>query len=258
MFARFRGKDISAKPAESEAAGLSELRAGLATRVDLALSEKEQAWASDACLLRFLRARSLIVPKALDMLVACLEWRRSYGVEELKRPGGEHEAVMRETAACGKMFVLDHCDNLGRAVIVMRPGFEDCSDGVKNVRFLVYTLERAADLAHSGHFTILIDYFSGKISLRNSPSLAIMKETVHILQNMYPERLGDAFLFDAPRFFLTTYKIVSALMDPVTRDKVNFVAKGQPVAVLDPGTTPVEYGGSLDYTFNVGKYIPSQ
>lgn len=78
----------SAAPTESEA--LSSLRA--------ALSEAgvgPSAFLSDACLLRYLRARGLDVRKALVMLQGTLAWRAAYRPERLL---AEHGRSLRAEA----------------------------------------------------------------------------------------------------------------------------------------------------------------
>lgn len=50
----------------------------------------------------------------------------------------------------------------------------------------------------------LIDFFNFNLS---NVSLKSAKETAHVLQNHYPERLGAAILYNPPRFFEQFYKV---------------------------------------------------
>lgn len=261
MLARLRGRSAAPPPTDSEA--LSELRAAL-SQEDLSQSPSAQSFLTDACLLRYLRARSLSVSKSLSLLQHTLSWRASYRPHFLL---SSHLPELRSEAASGKMFVLPEPDRLNRAVIVMRPGLENSEDPVANIRYLVYTLERAAALsevhAGDGKFTVLVDYFTGTFSVRNCPSIAVMKETTTILQNHYPERLGAMFFYDAPMFLLGMLRVIRPFIDPVTRDKLFFVkskdaSEDQDVKrLLDLERTPVEYGGILEYQFQPEHYFES-
>lgn len=259
MFSRLRGLSSSAPPSESEA--LTQLREAL-SKEDLSHYTTANHFLTDACLLRYLRARSLSVTKAHTLLMNTLSWRSSYKPHELLT---SHLPFLRSEASSGKMFVLPSPDRTGRAVIIMRPGLENSSDPIANVRYLVYTLERAAALSENttaaGKFTVLVDYFTGHVNMSTCPSLAVMKETTAILQNHYPERLGAMFLYDPPKFLLGMLKIIRPFIDPVTREKL-FIVKRESAAddanvkrLLDLQTTPTDYGGTLKMDFEPDKYF---
>lgn len=192
------------------------------------------------------------------MITATLTWRASFGTGQLWE---NHEQSLRHEAASAKMFVLPNVDRMGRSVIVMRPGLENSTDGAANIRYLVYTLERAAEVTKEGKFTVLVDYFTGKINRSTLPGLSVMKETTAILHGHYPERLGCAFLYNAPKFFYGLFKMLSPFIDPVTKQKIFFVnretAKDDENCkrFLDLEHTPKEYGGNADLQFDVDKYF---
>lgn len=54
-------------------------------------------------------------PRALQMLRETLKWRSEYHPERLSWDNIKHEG------ARGKLFILDHPDNDGRPVVLMRP-----------------------------------------------------------------------------------------------------------------------------------------
>lgn len=198
------------------------------------------------------------VQKAEDMLLATLAWRKEY------QPGSLHARFkdsLRGEAASGKMFVLPKPDRAGNAVIVMRPGLENSTDVDANIRFLVYTLERAASVSESGKYTVIVDYFTGAVSISNSPSFGVMKATNSILQTHFPERLGVCMFYDAPAFFSALMKMLKPFIDPVTRDKLFFVKREGAALdkhvqrLLDLESTPLDYGGKLAYQFDVTNYF---
>lgn len=162
------------------------------------------------------------------------------------------------------MYVLPTVDRQGQAVIVMRPGLENSSDPVGNVRYLVYTLERAAALSKNGKYTVIVDYLTGNVSVSTSPSFSVMRETTHILQHHYPERLGSMFLYDAPKFILGMLKMLRPFIDPVTREKLFFPKRATAsenedcIRLLDLENTPQEYGGSMRYEFDCKEYFEKE
>lgn len=255
MFSSLFRRDASPPLTEEEA--LAQFRTVLNSNESCNTSPAKE-WLTDDCLLRFLRARSLSVPKATEMILETIAWRASYRPNSLF---AEYPDSLQKEASSGKMFVLPCTDRSGNAVIVMRPGLENSSDVDSNIRYLVYTLERASALSKSGKFTVIVDYFTGNISVSTSPSFSVMKQTNSILQNHFPERLGACFFYDAPGFFTALLTMLKPFIDPVTRDKI-FFAKSATATdnedckrLLDLENTPQAYGGTLNYDFDVKEYF---
>lgn len=71
--------------------------------------------------------------------------------------------------------------------------------------------------------TWLIDF--GGYNRKNQPPWKVSMQTLHIVQNHYPERLGRAVNFQPPFLFELFYKAISPFVDPVTRDKLVFLHK---------------------------------
>uniref|UniRef100_A0A7S1J558 CRAL-TRIO domain-containing protein n=1 Tax=Eutreptiella gymnastica TaxID=73025 RepID=A0A7S1J558_9EUGL len=216
----------------------------------MALDKDLRDWADDACLDRYLRARSYNVDKAEAMLAGSLKWRREFGTHKLL---GEYMQDVQSEGAVGKMYVHGK-DNMGRPVIYMKPRLDQQKGTqVQQMRHLVYTLERAISMMENGveKFVLLID-FNG-YSLRNAPSISTQRETLSILQNQYPERLGLAVCYCAPFLFNQSFKLIKPFIDPVTAAKLAFVSEKEkvtyfsthfPVSCLErdySGDDPTEY-----------------
>ncbi|XXG70700.1 hypothetical protein AAC387_Pa07g0122 [Persea americana] len=54
-------------------------------------------------------------------------------------------------------------------------------------------------------------------------SVKVTRETAHVLQEHYPERLGLAILYNPPKFFESFWTVVKPFLEPKTYRKVKFV-----------------------------------
>ena len=210
-----------------------------------------------AMALRHYRAEKGDVASASRKMGATLRWRKEFGVRELTEcfdDGGsagargespEAEAaerrrallrtVLREEARTGKLYVRGH-DRGGRAIMYMAPGRENTRDETNQMRFLVYSIERAlactaAEQARRGpdvrsirpgeeKMCIIIDFDCW--TLLGSPPMSTTMYTIDILQNHYCERMHRAYVFNPPRFFTVFWNLVKNFIDPVTREKMQF------------------------------------
>ncbi|RKP12006.1 CRAL-TRIO domain-containing protein, partial [Piptocephalis cylindrospora] len=177
---------------------------------------RERAWLSKECLLRYLRAHRWSVSSAKKGLAETLEWRRIY------RPDMIPSEEVRVEGETGKTFPSGF-DRVGRPIIYMRPRLENTKASDRQLRYVVFILERALAMMSPGveTVTLVIDYKGA--SMRQSPGLATCKSFLHILSHHYPERLGKAFVVDGPWYFFTLFRMLNPFMDPVTREKVWFV-----------------------------------
>eukprot|EP01035_Chromulina_nebulosa_P023500 gene23500-30467_t len=62
-----------------------------------------------------------------------------------------------------------------------------------------------------------------KFSLFSAPPFAATKETIHMLCNCYPERLGHCIVYQPPTIFYSFFNAVKIYLDPKTVSKVVFV-----------------------------------
>ena len=210
-----------------------------------------------ACLCRYLRARGWDVVKAKKMLDATLTWRVSSGVDALRF------ADVAAEATTGKMTRLGCRDRKGRPVLLMRPRFENTRQPQGQIQFLIWNMESSyrsmskgqggpplgagSDLA-SEQLLIIVDFLD--YSLRNAPPTKTSMETLHILLNHYPERLGGAVLLSPPALFSVLWAMVQPFLDSRTTSKIHFIdpatAAGQAKmqALLDLPLLDATLGGT--------------
>ncbi|KAL8160458.1 hypothetical protein V2J09_001995 [Rumex salicifolius] len=236
-------------------AKVKELRAALGP-----LSGRISKFCTDACLVRYLEARNWNGDKARKMLEDTIKWRTFYKPEEIRWNEVAHEG---ET---GKVSRANFKDRLGRSVLILRPGKQNTTSAEGNIRHLVYMIENAIlNLPEGqGHMSWLIDFTGWSMS--TSVPVKTARETINILQNHYPERLGVAFLYNPPRIFeafwksplrwLVLWQIVKYFLDDKTFQKVKFVHpnKKESLEVMkshfDIENLPAEFGGNATLDYN--------
>jgi len=225
-----------------------------------ALTPTEKVWADDACLLRYLRARKLQVSKAHAMFEASIKWRREFGVEALL--ASSLEDVQHESTT-GKMYTAGK-DKEGRPIVLMKPRYQNSTNYTAQMRHLVYTLERAISRMDGdvGKILLLID-FKG-LSRQNISPMSVFRETLTILQDHYPERLGMSVLIDAPSLFLGVYRLLKPFLDATTKEKIVWTTRpfkegsaGTQIlsGVVDNSELEADYGGSSGFVYQNESYF---
>ena len=165
------------------------------------LTESERMWLTRDCLLRYLRASKWSVSTAKDRLAATLQWRRTYGLTALPpstTPKITAEYVSPENET-GKQWIQGF-DNNGRPCLYLNPSRQNTPRSDRQLEHLVFMLERLIDITPPGQETValLINFADTKNG--QGASVSQGKQTLNILQNHYPERLGRALLCNRKLF----------------------------------------------------------
>ncbi|PPQ75361.1 hypothetical protein CVT24_013148 [Panaeolus cyanescens] len=194
---------------------------------------------------RYMRAAKWNLADGKKRIKATMEWRREYKPDLI--PPDEVK-IESET---GKI-IINGFDKDGRPIIYMRPGRENTETSPRQLRHLVWCLERAKDLMPPGQesLVIIVDYKS--TTLRTNPSISIARKVLHILQQHYVETLGRAIVVNLPMLLNFFYKGISPFLDPVTRDKMRFnpdLLELIPASQLD-----ADFGGQNNFQFDANSY----
>ena len=261
------GREILLTKKEGDAMNALRLKLERCAKDDPALlsSPELRAFVDDSCLCRYLRARKWKIDKALKMLVETLKWRATMKPESITWNDIANEAKT------GKQYRSGRCKR-ERRVLVMRPDRENTFNHTENIKFLVYMLENilwksrtereargsSADLAPE-QIVILIDFT--KWTRKVAVPMATARETLSILQNHYPERLGVAVCFNPPTIFRIFWSIISPFIDPKTYTKILFVnpkkkekAAALMAAIFRVDAVDADMGGNVDPTWNYDDY----
>ncbi|KAI4378414.1 hypothetical protein MLD38_015895 [Melastoma candidum] len=187
------------------------------------LADKLPKLCDDASLVRYLKARNWSTKKAARMLKDTIKWRLEFKPEKIRWDDIAPEA---ET---GKIYKASYLDKKGRIVLVMRPGFQNTNSIKGQIRYLVYCMESAiASLPpDQDQMVWLIDFQGWNMS---SVSVSVTRETIHILQDHYPERLGLGILYNPPKIFESFWKMIRPFIEAKTFKKVRFVYSDDPLS----------------------------
>ncbi|KAF9469563.1 CRAL/TRIO domain-containing protein [Collybia nuda] len=194
---------------------------------------------------RYMRAAKWNSADAQKRIKATIEWRRDF------KPDLIPPEEVRIESETGKI-ILNGFDRDGRPIIYMRPGRENTETGPRQLRHLVWCLERAKDLMPPGQesLVIIVDYKS--TTLRTNPSISVARKVLHILQQHYVETLGRALVVNLPMLLSFFYKGISPFLDPVTRDKMRFNPDLH--ELIPPSHLDSDFGGEFAYEFEPKSY----
>ncbi|KAI7897049.1 CRAL-TRIO domain-containing protein [Mucor mucedo] len=221
----------------------------------------EKGFLTDNTIKRYMRARKWEFEHAKTMLENTVRWRRDYRPDELD------PNYIKPEVETGKMY-YNGFDKCGRPVWIMRPRLQNSKDAERQIKHIVYCLERGIRLMPDlvENLAIIVDFKDS--SAAHNPSVSTCKKFLDILGNHYPERLGVAFVVKSPWFFLTTFKIISPFMDPVTKNKIKFVIDGKDNKetkslsnemvhledYIDLDQLECDFGGHFNYQFELEPY----
>jgi len=194
---------------------------------------------------RYMRAAKWRFEDAKKRIEKTMEWRREF------KPDLIPPEEVRIESETGKI-ILTGFDKDGRPILYMRPGRENTQTSPRQLRHLVWWLERAKDLMPPGQesLVIIVDYKT--TTLRTNPSISVARKVLTILQQHYVETLGRAIVVNLPPLLNFFYKGISPFLDPVTRDKMRFnpnLLELVPKEHLD-----ADFGGDYEYEFEPVSY----
>ncbi|KLT40427.1 CRAL/TRIO domain-containing protein [Cutaneotrichosporon oleaginosum] len=196
---------------------------------------------------RYMRAAKWKLDDAKKRIKATMEWRREFQPDLIKPD------EVAETAATGKLL-LNGFDKESRPIIYMRPGRGRPPDNDKQIRYLIFLLERAIDIMPDGQerVCIIVDYKDANKQPRQPMNVSLY--VLNVLQNHYVERLGRGLILNMPWFVNGFFKAISPFMDPVTRDKARF----NPILtdLVDPAQLEADYkGGEHAFELDIDTYL---
>lgn len=183
------------------------------------IDETDRQFCDKACLVRYLRARDYNLIDAEKLLRETLAWRKEINISSLDPRTFEAEQLT------GKIY-LHGTDRTGRPVMYQKPRLQNSKDYALQVKQIAYFMERnmnAMNLECGVEQGIVIFDFNG-YSIWNAPPFSQTKEVLNVILNHYPERLGSAYMMDAPYLFNALWNIVKPFLPAATQAKIQFVS----------------------------------
>lgn len=226
-----------------------------ALRSQLELSKNEyyyyaKTWCDDEQLIRFLVARNYNVEKAFTLTLAASEWRFKRKPSEIEQQAG-WEAMISKEAETGKIYFAGF-DRYQRPVVILDNSVQNTRGHDGHIVFLAWNLELGCRSMNSSvdKYVILINL--QQFSLMNNPTLQTTKgtpsltvlqpchyltlsshhhlavlrppqETIKMLCDCFPERLGHLICYQPPWVFKGVFDAVKMFIDPKTVSKVHFL-----------------------------------
>ncbi|KAJ1559194.1 hypothetical protein HK405_011641, partial [Cladochytrium tenue] len=152
--------------------------------------EDARAYCDDACLRRFMRANAWDVNRAANKIRDTLLWRYEY------RPHETTPDDLRSEAVRGDCFV-NGFDLYGRPMCYVKQRNKPENVDLY-IRLILFLLEEGIRRAPEGVEQVCLVADLGGYNMYNALPLATMRSAVHVLNNYYPERLGVAYVVNAP------------------------------------------------------------
>lgn len=216
---------------------------------DTPIQDHERMFCTRECLFRYLRATSWKVDQAETRLQNTLIWRREYGTDTKLTP--EYISPENET---GKQVILGW-DNEGRPCQYLRPSKQNTQRSDRQIEHLVYMLERTINLMPAGQETLSLLINFAETKQGQGATLKQGQQTLSILQNHYPERLGRALVANVPWVIWGFFKLITPFIDPVTKEKIKF---NEDYGIHVPREQLMkEAGGEVEFEYDHGSYWSS-
>ncbi|KKZ60944.1 hypothetical protein EMCG_04417 [[Emmonsia] crescens] len=212
------------------------------------ITDDDRMFLTRECLLRYLRATKWDVPAAINRLRGTLTWRREYGLDKLTP---DYISIENET---GKQVILGYDVN-ARPCLYLNPARQNTEQSDRQIQHLVFMLERVVDLMGPDQESLaLLVNFSDTRSGQNA-TIGQGRQTLSILQNHYPERLGRALVVNIPFLIYGFFKLITPFIDPLTRTKLK-INEDLCQHVL-PAQLLKSVGGEVEFEYDHSTYWPA-
>lgn len=222
----------------AEQAGLAELK----ERMECIWAADDSSRQSEWTLVRFLRARKLVVHDAFVALMKYVQWLTTpdYGVQTIAEIT---EAMCGPHPAAGTIGMLDGTDRAGRPVMYVEIAQHVAAkcDVTEFTRYIIFRCKQAEErleaLPAAVHqYTVLINLVNFSVS--DNWDGAATKRALYVLTNFYPERLAQCLIINSPLAFRGCWAILSPWLDPVTREKMLFLPLSELTERIEEGSLP--------------------
>lgn len=186
------------------------------------LYQEYNEFCSDDQLHRFLIARQNRLKESTEMAITALKWRKT------RLPVGGPAALsnwnarMNEESKFGSVYISDF-DCWGRPILLLDDSTRTYTNIDENLTFLAWTLDLACEVMPATVDKYVAFLNMKRFSVLKSPPFQTCKETMFMLSNGFPERLGHMIIYKPPYALYAMYNTFKVFLDPKTVSKIIFI-----------------------------------
>ena len=199
----------------------------------------------DAFMLRFLRAKKFDHATALVTLknyhTQRLEWPEVF--DKVRNP-----ILVKSVFEKGAICPLEVKAKNGASVVLMRPGFDGCTEFTDMFAGLYLALDRLLENEETQIYGVVfindLAYFSTEIAKQMNPALAM--RVSKIMQEGIPLRVKGLNLTNEPRIFDAVFAIIQPFLKAKIKKRVIFHGKdfSRLYGIIDKSVLPFMFAGS--------------
>lgn len=209
---------LTPNPTEEQTEKINKLREIVAKNANYA---EHEAWVTNQTLQRFLIARNYDIDAAAKLMATALEWRTKRKPQLMDQKEGWNAYFSRESET-GKIYCPGP-DRWGRSVLIFDNTVQNTPHVDDHMNFLAWNLEFAIKQMPPTVDKYCVFMHLENFSFFNIPPFASTRETLLMLCNTFPERLGHCIAYRPPYVFKAFYESVKPFLDPKTASKVVFI-----------------------------------
>ncbi|CAF3570399.1 unnamed protein product [Rotaria sp. Silwood1] len=197
----------------------------------------------DVFTLRWLRVCKWDINDAVQKMMKMLKWRHEWGVQTLVAQG--ESGLSYEEIKTGKCFLMGY-DKAGRPInyISSKDHINGQFSHETTQKLTVLTMETVRKLIEAPIETNTIVFDLSGFRLKNMDYQHI-KFFISLIENYYPESLGQAIILNAPWIFYGCWTIINKWLDPTIRNEIQFVrTEVELTQRIDPSVLPKRLNGA--------------
>jgi hypothetical protein len=191
-----------------------------------AYSKIGESLLTDELLMLFLRAKQFKMKASLELLSEAMRWRLMRNLDN-RETEPEWWTPFSNESEVGKIY--NPCfDRWGRPIVIFDSGVQNTNEMNGQMNFLSWSLNLAVREmpTHVDKYVVFMNL--ERFSFLTCPGLSATKETIHMLCNCFPERLGHCIAYRPPGIFKLFFDSVKGFIDPKTRNKMLIISDGSP------------------------------
>lgn len=181
----------------------------------------DEEWATDEQLHRCLIAKQFDMKVAYNLCIEALKWRQKR-MPHLIETKEDWQAPFSKECETGKIYYPGF-DRWGRPVVCFDNSAQNTTNVDDQMLYLGWLLNFSCREMPENVDKYTIFMHLTTFSFFSIPSMSSTTETIHMLCNTFPERLGHCIAYRPPGVFRTFFNSVKSFIDPKTAAKMVFI-----------------------------------